>query len=180
MSDTETDGRLKRDPGAARQSRAMDDREVTENRELNDDERLELFRQRHSSGVLPTLPRIQGYHTCWLSTTNPSDTIQHRMMLGYEPIVPQDVPGLELAPDTTGQYPGMIGVKEMLAFKLREDLYQSYMREAHYDEPRREEEKLTEVADMIRAQAEQHGAKLDEDDGMEDLRQRAPALRPFK
>jgi hypothetical protein len=79
----------------------------------------------------------------------------------------------------TGEYVGMIAVNEMLAFKLPESLYQRFMKEAHYDAPLREEDKLAEVADSIRAQAEQSGSRLIEGDGMDDFRQAAPRLAAF-
>ena len=44
MNDDRMDDRLKKEPGVARRSRAMDDRQVTESREVSDDERLEMFR----------------------------------------------------------------------------------------------------------------------------------------
>ena len=39
-----TDERLKKELGVGRQSREMGDRQVTENREVTDDDRLEMFR----------------------------------------------------------------------------------------------------------------------------------------
>jgi len=179
MENERMDDRLKKDPSAARRSRGMEDRKVTENREISDDDRLDMFRAQLFNDALPDLPEISGYHVCWLTTTNPRDPIHRRIQLGYEPVKAEEVPGMEHASVKTGEYVGMIAVNEMLAFKLPESLYQRFMKEAHYDAPLREEDKLAEVADSIRAQAEQSGGQLIEGDGISDLRQHAPTLSDF-
>jgi hypothetical protein len=179
MNDDRMDDRLKREQGVARRARAMDDRQVTENRAVTDDERLEMFRAQLFNDALPDLPDLPGYHVCWLTTTNPRDPIHRRIQLGYEPVKAEEVPGMAHASVKTGEYVGMIAVNEMLAFKLPESLYQRFMKEAHYDAPLREEDKLAEVADSIRAQAEQSGSRLIEGDGMDDFRQAAPRLAAF-
>jgi len=174
---THEDDRLKKETPTAgsRGSRRMEDRPVTERREVTDDDRLEMFRQQLFNDALPDLPEIPGYHLCWLTTTNPRDPIHRRMQLGYEPVRPDEVPGMEYASVKTGEFAGMIGVNEMLAFKLPMSLYNAFMKEAHHDAPLREENKLDETARMMREQAERAGSKMEEGDGMEDLRHNARA-----
>lgn len=179
METERMDDRLKKEPSVDRRSRGMDDRQVTEDREISDDDRLEMFRAQLFNDALPDLPDLPGYHVCWLTTTNPRDPIHRRIQLGYEPVKAEEVPGMGHASVKTGEYVGMIAVNEMLAFKLPESLYQRFMKEAHYDAPLREEDKLAEVADSIRAQAEKSGSRLIEGDGMDDLRQNAPELGEF-
>lgn len=179
MTEERMDDRLKKEQGVARRSRAIEDRQVTENRVVGDDERLEMFRMQMHNDALPDLPNITGYHVCWLTTTNPRDPIHRRMQLGYEPVKPEEVPGLEFATQKTGEWAGFIAVNEMLAFKLPESLYQAFMKEAHYDAPLREENKLAETADLMRQQAEQSGGRLIEGDGMEDMRFNAPYQSDF-
>ena len=58
------DERLKKMVDPARRSRAMDDRAVTENRELSDDDRIQMFRDSFYQSALPDLPEIPGYHVC--------------------------------------------------------------------------------------------------------------------
>jgi hypothetical protein len=165
-----SDERLKKIADPARQSRASQNREVTENREISDDDRVEMFRHQFFQSALPDLPKIDGYHTCWLTTTNPRDTIQARARLGYEPVKPEDIPGWEYATIKTGEYAGFIGVNEMLAFKLPLRLYQMFMEEAHFNAPAREDEKLVAMTEGMRDQVERAGGKLIEGDGMSDLR----------
>lgn len=172
------DNRLKKsadfDVVSRRDTRAAQDRPVAESREVTEDDRLEMFRNQLFNDALPDLPNIPGYHVCWLTTTNPRDPIHRRMQLGYEPVKPEEVPGMEYASMKTGDWVGFIGVNEMLAFKLPLSLYQKFMQEAHHNAPLREEDKLAEVADMMREQAERAGSKLIEGDGMEDMRSNAP------
>lgn len=169
-----TDERLKKSADN-RQDRAMADRAVTEDRVISDDERVEMFRQQFFQSALPDLPKIPGWHTCWLTTTNPRDSIQNRLRLGYQPVKPEDVPGWEYATIKTGDWNGFIGVNEMLAFKLPLSLYEKFMQEAHHDAPNREEEKLTDTAEFMEQQARASGSKLYEGDGMGDLRDKRSA-----
>ena len=179
MTEEYTDARLSRDNGAGRRSRGAEDRKVTENRSVTEDDRLEMFRMQMYNDALPDLPPIDGWHVCWLTTTNPRDPIHRRIQLGYEPIKAEDIPGMEYASVKTGEWAGFVGVNEMIAFKLPMSLYEKFMKEAHHDAPLREEDKLAEVADSIRAQAEQSGGRLIEGDGMDDFRHEAPRLTAF-
>jgi hypothetical protein len=160
-----TDDRLTKSAGVNRSNRAMEDRAVTENREVTEDERLQMFRQQFFQSSLPDLPKIPGWHTCWLTTTNPRDSIHMRMRLGYEAVKPEDIPGWEYATIKTGDWQGFIGVNEMLAFKLPLSLYEKYMQEAHHDAPLREEEKLTDTAEFLEQQARASKSKLTIGDG---------------
>ena len=81
-----SDERIKKSSGGNRVNRAMQDRPVTSNREVSEDERVEMFRQQFFQSSLPDLPEIPGWHLCWLTTTNPRDSIQQRIRLGYEPV----------------------------------------------------------------------------------------------
>ena len=173
------DTRLKLELGAGRADRAMDDRQVTENREVTDDDRLEMFRQQLFNDALPDLPNIPGFHVCWLTTQNPRDPIHRRMQLGYQPVKPEEAAGLEYASVKTGEWQGFIAVNEMLAFKLPLNLYKAFMEEAHHNAPARDQSKLTDTADFLRQQAEAKGAKLEEGDGLSDLRHNSPARGLF-
>lgn len=176
----EADDRLKKELSVDRRPRAatdrkvtedrgMDDRSVTQDRAISDDDRLAMFRQQLFNDALPDLPTIPGWHLCWLTTTNSRDAIQRRAMLGYQPVLPSEVPGFEYATLTTGEWQGHIAVNEMLAYKLPISLYERYMQEAHHDAPAREENKLAEVATMLRQQADRDGTHLDVGDGIEEL-----------
>jgi hypothetical protein len=164
-------------PDDTRGSRAAADRAITEDRVLTDDERLAMFQQQFFREALPDLPEITGYHVCWLTTTDPRDTIHHRMRLGYEPVKPEDVPAWKHTVVKSGEYEGMIGVNEMLAFKIPLPLWQRYMREVHHDAPAREQEKLTTSVDLLKDQAAGVKGRIDEEEGTAALRRSRPAPR---
>jgi len=164
-----TDERLKKSAGQTRENRAMVDRASSQNRALSDDERVEMFRQQFHQSSLPDLPKLDGWHLCWLTTTNPRDSVQMRIRLGYEPVKPEDVPGWEYATLKTGDWSGFIGVNEMLAFKLPMSLYEKYMQEAHHDAPLREEEKLTDTQDFLEQQARGSKSRIDIGDGNREI-----------
>lgn len=177
MTNGTEDARLKKDidvVGRRNDVRRSQDRQVTEDRNLSEDDRLEMFRSQLFNHALPDLPELPGYHMCWLTTTNPRDPIYRRMQLGYEPVRADEVPGMEHSSIKTGEYAGMLGVNEMLAFKLPLSLYEKFMQEAHHDAPLREEDKLAEVAEMMREQAERAGGRLLEGDGMQEMREHNP------
>lgn len=167
-----TEERLKKAFGDGRQDRAMEDRPVTERRDLSDDDRIEAFRQSMFQSALPNLPHIPGYRTCWLTTANTSDPIHRRISWGYEPIKASDIPGWEFASIKTGDWQGFIGVNEMLAFKIPEELWKQYMRENHHDAPNREGEKVTLAIDQMKENARRMGARLVETSGLSDVREK--------
>jgi len=176
-----TDTRLNSDQSGVRADRHMKDRDVTQNRALSDDERVDEFRQQYFQSALPDLPKISGYHVCWLTTENPRDPIHARMRLGYEPIKTSDIPGWEHAAIKTGEWQGCIGVNEMLAFKLPLELYESYMYINHHEQPLGEEEKLSAAIRNMEAemnQASKGAVELELEDGTAALGT-APEPPPF-
>ncbi len=159
--------------------RGQDEREVTEDREISEDERLEMFRDSLEQSVLPELPQTPGYHTCWLTTSNPRDTIAWRMRLGYQLIRIDEMPGWQGVGLKSGDYAGIIGVNEMVAARIPLRLYNRYMKEVHDAKPRSEEEKLRRNVDLIKQQAEDLGSRVGEGDGTQNLVQRAPPMPDF-
>lgn len=164
----------------ARRDRALDNTRAADTRTLDDQERLDEFRNSLFQTVLPNLPKIKGYHVIWLTTTNPADSIPARMRLGYVPIKPSEVPGFESLSLKTGEYVGCIGVNEMVAFKLPLRLYQMYMAEAHHHQPLAEEQKLNDAHDAIEEQMRssvKRGKKvrIEYEEGSEDYVEDRPA-----
>jgi len=176
-----TDTRLNSDQSGVRTDRHSQDRDVTQNRELSDDERVAEFRQQFFQSALPDLPKIPGYHVCWLTTENPRDPIHSRIRLGYEPIKDSDIPGWEHSAIKTGEWEGCIGVNEMLAFKLPLVLYEEYMHINHHEAPLSEEEKLSSSIRAMEAemnQASKGAVELELEDGTAALGV-APEPPPF-
>lgn len=181
MSDSrvgKTSTKRKKAPSTVRKSRAASDRQSAETaRVLSDEDRLDEFRKSFFQSVLPDLPTIPGFHVCWLTTTNPRDSIPSRVRLGYEPVKSEDIPGWEHATLKGGEWAGCVGVNEMIAFKLPMHLYEAYMREAHHSQPLYEEQKLSSVIDVIREEAAAaaksgaRGIRFEMEEGMEELGQ---------
>jgi hypothetical protein len=167
-----------------RANRAMRDRAITSNRNVTDAERLTMFRQTMFQSALPDLPKIQGYHVCWLTTTNPGDSVESRLRLGYEPITPEDIPGWEHSTLKSGNWEGCIGVNEMVAFKLPSHLYQEYMRIAHHEQPQEQQEMLEanalSVAEQAKKTAKRHkGVKFFRGNGNTELAEEDPPVPDF-
>lgn len=163
----------------AREDRAMADRLGTENREISEDERLEAYRLQSYQSSLPDLPRLPGWHMIWLSTTNQYDSIVKRQHMGYVPLKPEDVPGWDSSHFSikTGEYQGLIGWNEMVAFKLPQSLFEKYARHSHHDAPMEEERRLKRTAEGMKEEAERHKGRVVLGDGVEGLAQR-PATEP--
>lgn len=167
----------------SRSSRESKDRRITEDRILNDEERLDEFRQTFFQSALPDLPKLLGYHVCWLTTENPRDPIHGRIRLGYEPIRKEDIPGWEHASLKTGEWAGCIGVNEMVAFKLPIHLYEAYMKEAHHTQPLMEESKLNEARQRAEEAASgmtRRPVSFELEDGQADLGQAPPEPPSFE
>jgi hypothetical protein len=149
------DSRLKRSAAETRADRRSQDRPVRENRELSDSERRDAYRKALYQTHLPDLPPIKGNHVCWLTTTNPKDSIAARIRLGYVLLTPADVPGFEYANVKTGEYAGCIGINEMLAARIPLSLYEDYMTISHHEQPLEEESAI--LAEVIKQQEATQG-----------------------
>lgn len=172
------DSRLKRTAAESRADRRAQERRTAENRELSDSERREAYRKGLYQSHLPDLPPIKGYHVCWLTTTNPKDSIAGRLRLGYELIKAAEIPGFEFANIKTGDYAGCVGINEMIAAKIPLPLFESYMTISHHEEPLEEEAAI--VAEVLK-QAEATGGligKVKLEDGTAQLG-KGPAVPRF-
>ena len=140
-------------------TREGESREIQTRENTQDEERIAAFKQSVFSSALPDLPKIPGFHICWLTTTNPRDSIAARLRLGYQLIKLEEVPGFEHSVLASGPFEGHIGVNEMVAAKLPEHLYKAYMQEAHHNAPQEEEKRLRAVTEMIAEQAKGDSGK---------------------
>jgi hypothetical protein len=149
------DSRLKRSAAETRADRRSQDRPVRENRALSDSERRDAYRKALYQTHLPDLPPIKGFHVCWLTTTNPKDSIQGRLRLGYELIKAAEIPGFEYANVKTGEYVGYVGINEMLAAKLPLQDYEDFMTISHHEQPLEEEEAI--LSEVMKQQEATNG-----------------------
>ena len=146
-----------------RASRASTDRDLTQDREVTDADRLDMLKRSLFQSSLPDLPKIDGHHVCWLTTQNPRDPIHGRIRLGYSLLTPAEVPEFTTLAQKTGDYQGCIMVNEMIAAKLPIHLYEAFMRECHYDQPIQQEEAIYNEAmntNEVAAQAARRGSRM--------------------
>jgi len=155
MAQEATDRSRARDGQGDRSLREADDRNHSESREEEDDERLEMFISTFLNNALPEMPEIPGYHLCWLSTTNTKDTIHMRLRIGYQLVKPEELrgEGWENVKLTSGEYAGCVGVNEMVLGKLSNRLYQRYMQAVHHDMPMDEAAKMRYKVERLDEQA---------------------------
>lgn len=134
--------------------------ERSKSREMSDDERVDLLRMSFFQSALPDIPPIEGHHVCWLTTTNPRDSIIARERLGYTLIRASELPHFEFPAQRGGQFDGCIMINEMIAAKIPLRLFQRFMANNHHQEPLREEERIVYSNEAKKAQAQQHGAVM--------------------
>ena len=144
-----TDDRLVKSKSTARSSRDSADAERIEKdgTALTTAERRQMLREEMNQEILPTPPKVAGWHFCWLSTTNAADPIYKRIRLGYLPVKAVDLPGFSTQHQVNGgEFDGCIACNEMLLFKLPEELYQEIMLINHHEKPLEEEAMIRDNA----------------------------------
>ena len=136
------------------------------------EERRRMIRSEWSSDVLPTPPAVEGWHFCWLSTTNSTDPIYKRMQKGYEPVRAVDVPGFAQYKVNQGEFEGCVACNEMLLFRIPEELYQEIMTVFHHERPMEEEEILRANAAQAVNERDSNGRDLGQAEGFDALARR--------
>lgn len=162
---------------AVRGDRGTSDNERTQKdgTAFSAEERRFNIRSDWDQEILPTPPKIPGWHFCWLSTTNSSDPIYKRMQKGYQPVKTEEVPGFMEYKVVQGEFEGCVACNEMLLFKIPDEIYQEIMTYFHYEKPLEEEEMLSAAAKNAVEGSDSNGRKLGkvEGEGFENLIKRA-------
>jgi hypothetical protein len=145
------ESRLKKSIGTAKgEDRESDEAgRETDDKLISNQERLRMWRDELTQSALPKLPKLDGWHLCWLSTTNAYDTIDQRTRLGYVPVKADELPGYKDNRVKSAEHVGFISCNEMLLFKLPMDLYQDLMKLNHHDIPREEAEKIKTNPELL-------------------------------
>lgn len=158
-----TESRLKKSLNAGgRQDRASEDasRASAEDKFVSKMERRKMFDEEWTQSALPKLPTMDGWHLCWLSTTNSYDSIDKRIRQGYVPVKSDELPGYDNYAVKSGEHVGYISCNEMLLFKLPMDVYQEIMTYLHYEKPRDEAEKVKIQMESLQGQRDSNGKRL--------------------
>ena len=157
------ESRLKKSLNAGgRQDRSNGEasRQAPEEKFITSQERKKMWSDEWTQSALPKLPNMDGWHLCWLSTTNSYDSIDKRIRLGYVPVKSEELPGYEDYRVKSGEHVGYISCNEMLLFKLPMDVFQDYMIEMHHDRPRDEAEKVRVQLESLQGQRDSNGKSL--------------------
>jgi hypothetical protein len=123
-------------------------------------ERKKMWSEEWTQSALPKLPNLDGWHLCWLSTTNSYDSIDKRIRLGYVPVKSEELPGYEDYKVKSGEHIGYISCNEMLLFKLPMEVYQDVMTHMHHDKPREEEDKIRVQVENLQGGRDSNGKAL--------------------
>jgi hypothetical protein len=134
--------------------------QAPERKFISAQERRKMWSEEMTQSALPKLPEMDGWHLCWLSTTNSYDSIDKRMRLGYVPVKADELPGYEDYRVKSGEHVGHISCNEMLLFKLPMDIYQEVMLYQHHEKPREEAEKIRVQVENLQGQRDSNGRPL--------------------
>lgn len=153
-------------------------------KEFTDPERRRRIQSVLAETLLPGLPKKDGWHRCWVSTSHPSDTPQRRMRLGYRYITYEDVQLAGWVADTNavkdGAFKGCVMWREMLAMEIPMQDYNDLMRELHHDAPREMARGIYEGLDALGAEARERGGRIDMEEGFDALKQFVRPPRQFE
>lgn len=166
-----------------RGDRTEDERGVSDDSELSDEEALAFLEAQWLETRLPNPPPKPGFHRIWLSTTNQYTPIAFFERLGYRPVRPSDWPGHDSLFAKSGQLsPNLISVNEMVLYEIPESRYQLYMRHMHHRLPLRDEDKIRAQVDELRQRMGNRAknVRFEDDDGANgfaELEDRPPPAR---
>ncbi len=141
------DERLKKSAGEAVRGDRDGADDLRSNRDgtaLSVQERRRALRQDWVQEILPTPPKIPGFHFCWLSTTNSVDPVHKRLQKGYELVKISEVPGFDQYKVEGGQFDGCVACNEMVLSKIPDEIYQDIMAIYHDDMPLEQEQSIRE------------------------------------
>lgn len=155
-AEREQDERLAKRTGSSdiRADRAISERSNTENREHTDSVRAEENWQailRDTNTLLPTAPSIPGFHTCWLTTDNKKDPLEHRFRMGYSLVKRAELPDFCINSQKSGDITDdRITVNEMVLAKIPQEIWDRNIKYIHFDLPNDRARQLKDSVEQYR------------------------------
>lgn len=173
------DSRLKKTLNAGgRESRSSQDlsRAPVDEKFMSAQERRKMWSDEWTQSALPKVPSLDGWHLCWLSTTNSYDSLDKRIRLGYQPVKAEEFPGFENYRVKAGEHVGVIACNEMILCKIPEEMYQDIMLQMHHEAPLEEADKIRVQLESLQGARDNSGRSLGavEGDGFGDLNRKVP------
>ena len=135
-------------------------RSAPEDKFISTQERRKMWSEEWTQSALPKLPNMDGWHLCWLSTTNSYDSIDKRMRLGYVPVKADEFPGFDNYRIKAGEDIGFIASNEMRLYKIPMDVYQDIMLQMHHDAPNEEADKIRVQVENLQGARDSSGKSL--------------------
>ena len=163
-----------------REDRHMEDRERVgaSGTMLDENEIAHMLRNEFIQEALPSVPKVPGWHFCWLSTTNSYDPIPKRMKLGYIPVKVGEIAGFNQHDVKEGEWAGFISCNEMVMFKIEDSRYQKIMAFFHHQLPLEEEQAIAQRLASPDGADKQTDVVLE--DGFKNLQQESMVTRRGK
>jgi hypothetical protein len=163
-----TESRLKKSLNAGgRDNRSAQDltRAAPEEKFVSAQERRKMWSDEWTQSALPKLPEMQGWHLCWLSTTNSYDSLDKRIRLGYVPVRADEFPNFENYRVKAGEHTGFVACNEMILCKIPEDMYQDIMLQMHHEAPMDEADKIKVQIEQLQGNRDSSGKSLGQVEG---------------
>jgi len=163
-----TESRLKKSLNAGgREGRSAQDlsRAAPEEKFVSAQERRKMWSDEWTQSALPKLPEMNGWHLCWLSTTNSYDSLDKRIRLGYVPVQADEFPGFDNYRVKAGEHVGFVACNEMILCKIPEDIYQDIMLQMHHEAPMEEADKIRVQIENLQGSRDSSGKSLGQVEG---------------
>lgn len=168
-------------------SREFSNRDWEDANAPTDPARRRAFREKWAQTHLPNLPIREGWHRCWVSTNNPTDTPARRIALGYRIITLDELKaqGVVWSPEAKsvkdgGDLDGAVRWREMIGMECTEDDYQDYMREFHHDLPRDMARDIFDPLNETAERVQQGGGRVAFGEGFHKMQTFARPPRQFE
>jgi hypothetical protein len=163
-----TESRLKKSLNAGgRDNRSAQDltRAAPEEKFVSAQERRKMWSDEWTQSALPKLPEMQGWHLCWLSTTNSYDSLDKRIRLGYVPVRADEFPNFDNYRVKAGEHVGHVACNEMILCKIPEEMYQDIMLQMHHEAPMDEADKIKVQIEQLQGNRDSSGKSLGQVEG---------------
>ncbi|MFA5898610.1 MAG: hypothetical protein WC829_05800 [Hyphomicrobium sp.] len=137
--------------------RAYTEEDWSRARGRTDPERRRQMQDRHAQSILKPLPQLKDWRRCWISTTNPSDTPDHRRADGWNFCKPEQLRSEGWSADefsvkdAKNIYAGCVMQREMIAMERPMLDHFDWMREFHHDQPH---DQARQIYEQIQAAGE--------------------------
>lgn len=155
--------------------RAYTEEEWSRARGRTDPERRRQMQDRHAQSILKPLPQLKNWRRCWISTTNPSDTPDHRRADGWSYCKPETLKDEGWAADefsvkdARNMFVGCIMQREMIAMERPMVEHWDWMREFHHDQPYEQARQIVQNIEAAGEQIRHAGGKTSMAPGFEEM-----------